>query len=400
MEELLMEKLSDQSRLRPWMGFVLFGVVMALFIFVCAPLQQNLGIPGLIITELGFLALAVIYCLIRRVKIKEVFPVKKVKAREIFGCILLVLGTFPVSLMLVAITAIVFPASKSEITDLSSFIYGNLNFPLAVLIVALLPAICEEAIHRGAILSNFRGLKHDWVIVLIMGLFFGINHMSVLRFLTTMTLGLILSYVVVKKNNIILSMIMHFTNNMISVCLTYLLGQGNVASTSASSIDYSTVLGSYMLLGFASPILITLGLMLVYREGHKKIRFLYAGILATALLIGGASLNTYTGMKNMLLNSTISYLVTADDKVESTLNFTVEEERDATIVVVVMNAEGDYNVRIDGDTGVSVINAPVPQGMVRTLTYNVKLPADHYVVTIEAGDNAVGEKPQFQVTVR
>ena len=395
-----MEKLSDQSRLRPWMGFVLFGVVMALFIFVCAPLQQNLGIPGLIITELGFLALAVIYCLIRRVKIKEVFPVKKVKAREIFGCILLVLGTFPVSLMLVAITAIVFPASKSEITDLSSFIYGNLNFPLAVLIVALLPAICEEAIHRGAILSNFRGLKHDWVIVLIMGLFFGINHMSVLRFLTTMTLGLILSYVVVKKNNIILSMIMHFTNNMISVCLTYLLGQGNVASTSASSIDYSTVLGSYMLLGFASPILITLGLMLVYREGHKKIRFLYAGILATALLIGGASLNTYTGMKNMLLNSTISYLVTADDKVESTLNFTVEEERDATIVVVVMNAEGDYNVRIDGDTGVSVINAPVPQGMVRTLTYNVKLPADHYVVTIEAGDNAVGEKPQFQVTVR
>lgn len=382
------------------MGFVLFGVLMALFIFVCAPLQQNLGIPGLIITELGFLALAVIYCLIRRVKIKEVFPVKKVKAREIFGCILLVLGTFPVSLMLVAITAIVFPASKSEITDLSSFIYGNLNFPLAVLIVALLPAICEEAIHRGAILSNFRGLKHDWVIVLIMGLFFGINHMSVLRFLTTMTLGLILSYVVVKKNNIILSMIMHFTNNMISVCLTYLLGQGNVASTSASSIDYSTVLGSYMLLGFASPILITLGLMLVYREGHKKIRFLYAGILATALLIGGASLNTYTGMKNMLLNSTISYLVTADDKVESTLNFTVEEERDAAIVVVVMNAEGDYNVRIDGDTGVSVINAPVPQGVVRTLTYNVKLPADHYVVTIEAGDNAVGEKPQFQVTVR
>ena len=395
-----MEKLSDQSRLRPWMGFVLFGVVMALFIFVCAPLQQNLGIPGLIITELGFLALAVIYCLIRRVKIKEVFPVKKVKAREIFGCILLVLGTFPVSLMLVAITAIVFPASKSEITDLSSFIYGNLNFPLAVLIVALLPAICEEAIHRGAILSNFRGLKHDWVIVLIMGLFFGINHMSVLRFLTTMTLGLILSYVVVKKNNIILSMIMHFTNNMISVCLTYLLGQGNVASTSASSVDYSTVLGSYMLLGFASPILITLGLMLVYREGHKKIRFLYAGILATALLIGGASLNTYTGMKNMLLNSTISYQVTADDKVDSTLDFTVEEERDATIVVVVMNAEGDYNVRIDGDTGVSVINAPVPQGVVRTLTYNVKLPADHYTVSFEAGDNAVGEHPQFQITIQ
>ena len=244
-----MEKLSDQGRLRPWMGFVLFGVVMAFFIFVCAPLQQNLGIPGLVITELAFLAMAVIYCLIRKVKIKEVFPVKKVKVREVIGCILLVLGIFPVSLMLVALTAIIFPQAASEVGELNSFIFGNLNFPLAVLIVALLPAICEEAIHRGAILSNFRGIKHDWVIVLIMGIFFGINHMSVLRFLTTMTLGLFLSYVVVKKNNIILSMIMHFTNNFISVAISYALGQNGAAVSSSATVDYSAVIGTYMVIG-------------------------------------------------------------------------------------------------------------------------------------------------------
>ena len=34
------------------------------------------------------------------------------------------------------------------------------------------------------------------------------------------------------------------------------------------------------------------------------------------------------------------------------------------------------------------------------MTYNVKLPADHYVVTIEAGDNAVGEHPQIEITVQ
>ena len=42
------------------MGIVLFAAVMALFIFAFAPLQQNLGIPGLLITEFGFLAIAVI----------------------------------------------------------------------------------------------------------------------------------------------------------------------------------------------------------------------------------------------------------------------------------------------------------------------------------------------------
>ena len=395
-----MEKLSDQGRLRPWMGFVLFGVVMAFFIFVCAPLQQNLGIPGLIITELAFLAMAVVYCLIRKVKIKEVLPVKKVKVREVIGCILLVLGIFPVSLMLVALTAIIFPSAAAEITELNSFIFENLNFPMAVLIVALLPAICEEAIHRGAILSNFRGIKHDWVIVLIMGLFFGINHMSVLRFLTTMTLGLFLSYVVVKKNNIILSMLMHFTNNMISVCISYLAGAGNsAAATTSAAVDYTKVIGTYMVLGFASPILITLGLLLVYPEGHKKIRFLYAGVMAAALLVGGFTINTNNAKKNMVLNTTIGYLVTAEDKTNSMIDFTVEEDRDATVVVTVMNAEGNYRVRIDGDKGSNIINAPVPKGMVRMFTYNVSLQADHYVITVEAENNAIGVKPQIQITI-
>ena len=64
-----------------------------------------------------------------------------------------------------------------------------------------------------------------------------------------------------------------------------------------------------------------------------------------------------------------------------------------------MNAEGDYKVRIDGDKGSNIINAPVPKGMVRMITYNVSLQADHYVVTVEAENNAVGEKPQIQITI-
>ena len=215
-----------------------------------------------------------------------------------------------------------------------------------------------------------------------------------------MTLGLFLSYVVVKKNNIILSMIMHFTNNMISVSITYLLGQGNTGPVSASSIDYSSVLGTYMIIGFASPILITVGLMLVYPEGHKKIRFLFAGILAALLLAGGVAVNTVTTAKNMLLNTTIGYEVSAEHQDSSIIDFTVEEDRDATVVVVITNAEGDYKVRIDGDKGSSIINAPVPDGLVRMITYNVSLPADHYVITVEAGDNAVGEKPQIEIAIR
>ena len=392
-----MQKISDQGRLRPWMGIILFGVLMAFMIFAAYPLQTNLGIPGLVLTELGFLALAIGYCLIRKVKLKEVFPVKKIKLRELFGCILIAIGAYPVSMLMIILTAVIFPDSIKEAGELSSFIYGNLNYPLALLIVALLPAICEEAIHRGAILSNFRSIKHDWIIVLIMGILFGINHLSVLRFLMTMSLGMFLSYVVVKKNNLLLSMLMHFMTNAISVSLGFLTGAD---ATMSAAVDYTSVLGVYLILGFMSPVVIILGVMLVNPEGHKKIRFLYAGILAAAMLISGYAINAFASSKNMLLNTTFSYKVTEEEKDCSMIDFDVEEDRNATVVVMLTNAESDYSIRIDGDKGSNIINSEIPYGPVRMITYNVGLQADHYTVTVVPSEEAIGEQPNVQITIQ
>lgn len=392
-----MQKISIQGKLRPLMGIILFGVLMAFMIFIASPLQLNLGIPGLILTEIGFVALAVGYCLISRTKIKEAFPVKKIKLKELFGCILIVAGFYPVELLLVILTAVVFPDSVNEVGDLTSFLYDGLSYPLAILVVALVPAICEEAIHRGAILSSFRSIKRDWVIVLVMGLLFGINHLSVLRFLMTTAMGLFLSYVVVKRNNILLSMFMHFLNNAISVTIGYLTGNINSAAT---AVDYSAALGTYLVLGFLSPIVITLGLMLVNPEGHRKIRFLYAGIIASLMLVSGFAVTAFGNSHNMILNSTFGYTVTADDMDYSLADFDVEEERNATVAVVLTNAEGDYRVRIDGDKGSNIIDADVPAGPVRVMTYNVGLQADHYTVTVVPDESAVGENPVIQITIK
>ena len=392
-----MEKISDQGRLRPWMGFVLFTAVMLFFIFICGPLQTNLGIAGLVITEIAFLAIAVGYCLIRKVKIKEVFPIKKVKIREIIGCIFLILGAFPLSIISVAVTALIFPASAAEVGELTSFIYGDLNYPMAVLIIALLPAICEEAMHRGAILSNFRSIKYDWIIVLIMGLLFGINHMSILRFGSTMILGMVLSYVVVKKNNIILSMIIHFTNNLISVSAAYL---SDSASVDTSNVDYGSVLGIYLLIGFLSPIIITIGLLLLKPESHKKIRFLYAGIAAVVMLAAGIGLTVANSAKSTIINSTISYEVTLEAKDCVIGEFDIEEERSAAVAAIVANAEKGYMIRIDGDSGSNIINAEVPEGAVRMIAYNVELKPDHYVVTLVPDEDAVGEHPIVEIRIQ
>ena len=395
-----MEKISNQQKLRPWQGFVLFAAVMALFIFVCAPMQMAWGIPGLMATELLFLAIAIVYALVRKIPLKEMFPIKMPKFRDIAGSLILVLGGSMIGITSIGLLGTLFPQLMEEAAGMNDMLYGSMSLPVMILVVALTPAVCEEAIHRGAILAHFRSIRKDWVIVLIMAIFFGINHVSFLRFFNTALLGACLTYVLVKKNNFILNMLMHFSVNCCATLITYISSSSGVSASSAGSVDMLPALGLYLILGFLAPVFIVLGTMLIDPKSHRKIRFLFAGIMSVIMLVSGIAVTSYAGSKNAVLNSTISYEVTADSMENSMLDFEIEEDRSATIAVVLVNAEGDYTIRIDGDSGSNIINAEVPEGTIRTFTYNVDLKADHYTITVVPGDNAIGEQPQIQIMIQ
>lgn len=299
-KEKELEQLSDPKKLRPWMGFVMQVVFLGLFLTAGAYMQRNWGTWGLVSSELMFLLVSVLYCLLRRVKLKEMFPVKRITASDFFGVVFLAIAGFLFSMVAMGITLLVLPKSfRSEISGLSDVIYGSMNYPLLVLVVSVLPAICEESMERGCVLSHLRPIKKDWLIILIMGLFFGIMHMSPLRFLNTALLGGILSYLMVKKNNILLPMLLHFMNNFASVTIGYL---GNNAADTAKATedimnwDGLTLFGSYMFLGFAAPIFLVLAMMFLDRKNHKAYRFAIAGGISFAMMAGGFGLMILAAM--------------------------------------------------------------------------------------------------------
>lgn len=86
-----------------------------------------------------------------------------------------------------------------------------------ILVVALAPALCEEAVFRGWLLSSFRGRSTAVVAVVVTSIFFGIFHMSIYRFLGTASLGLLMGYMVWHTRSIWPSVLFHFLNNAMSV---------------------------------------------------------------------------------------------------------------------------------------------------------------------------------------
>ena len=412
-----MQQLTNQQRLKPWMGVVLFAVVMGLFLTVCSYMQANWGIWGLLGTEFLLLLVAVVYALIFRIPLKEMFPIRKFSVRDFFGSFLLVSGGVLFGLLSVAIVGILIPSSleSSDVTGLTDFINNGPGYIVMVLIIAVTPAICEEAIHRGAILSNFRSIKKDWVIVLIMGLFFGLNHWSVLRFMNTAIMGACLTYIVVKKNNIILSSLMHFTLNFGSATLSYLsnlvLEKSGVATDTTLSVEsLKLALGSFMMICIPAPFFIVLGLLLLNPSTHKKIRFLFAGIAATVLLVCSFATTTLYSWQYLattkVLQDNINYTVTQENTMSSPLDFEVKEDGYYLISCVAIKPQGTYSVRIENEDGSFVIEEEFPTDGpaskyydVRTYTSTKHLDAGSYKFYIVNGKGTMGNSPTFTIQI-
>ncbi|MDR1183583.1 MAG: CPBP family intramembrane metalloprotease [Coriobacteriales bacterium] len=201
-----------------------FIIGMLLLQFVGGLLQYRLGVLGLIFTELMILAVALVSTLASRLDFRQVFRVKRSSGLEWLGCFLVYLGAFfgagVVSYLLSWLT----PSILETNIEIDNFVMSG-GFILAVIGVAILPGICEEAWHRGYLLSSLGSIKSIAARVIIMGLVFGLFHLDPTRFLQTMILGFALSFMRIKTDNMLPSVVFHGLNNFMSLALAFAILQ-------------------------------------------------------------------------------------------------------------------------------------------------------------------------------
>jgi sodium transport system permease protein len=84
---------------------------------------------------------------------------------------------------------------------------------LAILLFALLPAVCEELAFRGFILSGLRHLGHRWRAILISAVFFGIAHQILQQSIITAAVGVVIGYLAVQTGSLWPCIAFHATHN-------------------------------------------------------------------------------------------------------------------------------------------------------------------------------------------
>jgi len=102
----------------------------------------------------------------------------------------------------------------------SSDYYSIGNFFLQMFLVAVLPAVCEEFLHRGILLQGIKHIGFKKAIV-ISSLLFALLHFNIQQVSYAFVVGLIMGFVSVVAKNIYPAMIIHFMNNGIATYLEF-----------------------------------------------------------------------------------------------------------------------------------------------------------------------------------
>lgn len=121
-----------------------------------------------------------------------------------------------------------------------------------LIVIALLPAICEELLFRGALQGTILKFTHNaHLAIWLSAAIFSAIHMQFFGFFPRMLLGALFGYLVIWGGSLWYSILAHFINNGISVYIMYLIHKGSlgkeVETFGANDGDWFYVLISIVL---------------------------------------------------------------------------------------------------------------------------------------------------------
>ena len=243
-------------------GVILYALGLVLLIYFGSYIQLKLKMTGIVLTQVMIISLPLLFAYYIKSDFKKVFSLKLPKIKHLFGAACLWFGTYLLAMVITNIIMYYFPQNQEIVEGLNNALFIKNNLLLNLLIVAAMPAICEEIFFRGFILTSFKNNKKSYRgAIIFSGILFGLMHMDFIRVVPTSILGIAFAYAVCKTNSIAVSMFMHFLNNGFAVVVTHISSKfsDNIQTTEVVGLSFNEIivfLGLSFIFIFLAPLLL------------------------------------------------------------------------------------------------------------------------------------------------
>ncbi|WP_461615812.1 lysostaphin resistance A-like protein [Clostridium sp. Marseille-QA1073] len=186
-----------------------------------------------IMQVLGFFIPVVVYFLITKENVKDTLKLNKLPLKDIILIILLAIVCQPLVMGLSGISSIISPNNFSNVMMSP---VSETSMLLTIFFVGIVPAIFEELVYRGLILSGYDNVSIKTAAI-FSGLYFAYMHLDIQRLLYTLALGILFGYLVRITKSIYSSMLCHFLVNSIQmVFLKTMMSKNEQMDSAAQSI--------------------------------------------------------------------------------------------------------------------------------------------------------------------
>ena len=205
--------------------FIFFTVILLLFYYIGTGWQMENLESGLIKTQLLLILLPVI--LILRVSKNDLKQTLRLKKTNFKNYLVAILAAVPIIIIVSIITQlinIIYPIPESYLKAMENLLtMSDGGLLRTIIIIAVLPGICEEILFRGFIINGFkkRGFLSS---IVITALLFGIIHLELFKLIPVIIIGIWLGYLVLRTNSLFVPIIAHIINNTLAV----LVGNDNI----------------------------------------------------------------------------------------------------------------------------------------------------------------------------
>ncbi len=156
-----------------------------------------------------------------RYNIKDTLKLKKTRPVNYLIIVFLMLFGMPVVGILNAIVLVIIRLVFGKNLPIPTIpINDTPTLFIAILVIGVSAAVCEETMFRGLISKGYEGVGVTASLVLT-SVLFGILHRDIQKAVSTILLGALIGFIVYRTKSIYAGMAAHFTNNASAVLITY-----------------------------------------------------------------------------------------------------------------------------------------------------------------------------------
>ena len=203
-------------------SLLIMVVALLLMVYVGGVVSTSASLQiGLIVQQLFIGLLPILAAIYIKADMRKTFSVKMPKFKDLLGAIVIGAGGIGLNLLVSSLLGMLFPSDTQVLNEEYSMLLGDVSFLQGLLLMALLPAICEEIMFRGYMLTAFKNRISILKAIIIVSLLFGVSHMSIVKIFPTAILGAVLAYAIHKSESIVTSSLIHFANNALAVVMLY-----------------------------------------------------------------------------------------------------------------------------------------------------------------------------------